>query len=156
MSRARCFVAVAVAPSLLLLLGATNASLEPGMWEMRNTPGVATLDGQALDELPIGPIKTQTICLAARDAANPLRLLTRDLGQDCAVARATIAHGKVRIGGTCPNQLEGPDGSFELTGTLGRDSYQVDFATSAVGDNGRMTFSGRMTGRRVGACPSGR
>ncbi len=152
MSRGRRFVVVAAAPSLLLLLGAADASLQSGMWEMRNSPGVATLDGRALDELPIGPIKTQRICLAAREAANPVRLLTRDLGGDCAVASATVAGGKIRIGGTCPNQLEGPDGTFELTGKLGRDSYEVDFATSAVGDNGRMTFSGKMTGRRVGAC----
>lgn len=152
MKRGRRFVVVAVVPSLLLLLGAADASLQSGMWEMRNTPGVATLDGRALDELPIGPIKTQTVCLPAREAANPVRLLTRDLGEDCAISSATLADGKVRIGGTCPNQLEGPDGTFELTGKLGRDSYEVDFATSAVGDNGRMTFSGKMTGRRVGAC----
>ena len=154
--RGRRFVVVAAAaPSLLLLVGAADASLESGMWEMRNTPGVATLDGRALDELPIGPIKTQTICLAAREAANPVLFLTRDLGADCAVANATVAGGKIRIGGTCPNQLEGPNGTFELSGRLGRDSYEVDFATAAVGDNGRMTFSGKMTGRRVGACPAG-
>ena len=154
--RGRRFVVVAAAaPSLLLLVGAADASLESGMWEMRNTPGVATLDGRALDELPIGPIKTQTICLAAREAADPVLFLTRDLGADCAVANATVAGGKIRIGGTCPNQLEGPNGTFELSGRLGRDSYEVDFATAAVGDNGRMTFSGKMTGRRVGACPAG-
>ncbi|MDP8914414.1 MAG: DUF3617 domain-containing protein [Pseudomonadota bacterium] len=156
MKRRRPLVVVAAVPSLLLFLTAADASLKSGMWEMRNTPGVATLDGRALDELPIGPIKTQTICLAAQEAANPVLLLTRDLGQDCAVASATVAGGKIRIGGTCPNQLEGPDGTFELTGKLSRDSYEVDFATSAVGDNGRMTFSGKMTGRRVGACSSGR
>ena len=152
MKRGHPLVLIVAVPSLLLFLTAANASLKSGMWEIRNTPGVATLDGRALDQLPIGPIRTQTICLAAQEAANPVLLLTRDLGQDCAVVSATVAGGRVRIGGTCPNQLEGPDGTFELTGKLGRDSYQVDFATSAVGDNGRMTFSGKMTGRRVGNC----
>ena len=62
--------------------------------------------------------------------------------------------GKVKIAGTCPNQLEGPESTFEPIGRYDGDSYRVDFATAAVGDNGRMTFSGTMTGRKTGVCPS--
>jgi hypothetical protein len=136
----------------LLLLAAGDAPLIAGKWEIRNTPGVATLDGRPLSELPLSPIKSETICLAVADAADPVRYLTRDMGEDCTVAKGSVAGGRVAIGGTCPNQLEGPDGSFELSGSVGAEEYEVDFATTAIGDNGKMTFSGKMTGRRVGDC----
>ncbi len=139
---------------LLLLVGAAEPGLEGGQWEVRNTPGVATLDGRSLSELPIGPIKTETMCLAGLDSAGLARFLVGDLGEDCTIATSSVRGGKVRIAGSCPNQLEGPDSSFELTGRYDGDSYSVNFATAAVGDNGRMTFSGTMTGRKTGACPS--
>jgi hypothetical protein len=81
-----------------------------------------------------------------------VRYLTRDMGEDCTVATGSVAGGKVSIGGSCPNQLEGPDGIFEIGGTITASSYEVDFATTAIGDNGKMTFSGKMTGRRIGDC----
>lgn len=146
--------ALALVPGLFLLLAASEARLAPGLWEMRNLPGVATLDGRALEELPIGPIKTQTICLPSSEALDPVTFLTRDLGGDCSVTRKQSAGGRIDIAGTCPNQLEGPDGTFQLAGVLASRSYDVQFATTAVGENGRMTFSGKMTGRRVGDCPS--
>jgi hypothetical protein len=126
----------------------------PGLWELRNVPGVATLDGRPLAELPIGPIKTQRLCIAPGAEARQVRFLTRDLGADCKVAAATLASGKVRISGTCANASEGPAGSFLITGIAGRDRYAVHFQTTAIGENGRMTFSGRMSGRRVGNCPA--
>lgn len=144
---------VACAPLLLLLVGgATRSALDPGLWELRNSPGVATLDGRALKDLPLGPIKTDRICLTASQAASPAQFLIRDLGQACTVETSTVARGRLRIAGRCPNQVEGPDGRFELNGRYRRNSYDVRFATTATGENGRMTFSGRMTGKRVGAC----
>ena len=137
---------------LLLLTGSADPPLAPGQWELRNTPGVARLDGRALKELPIGPIRSEMVCLSASEALSPARFLIRDLGEDCTVKNAKVARGRVRIAGTCPNQVEGPDASFQLSGRYDRNSYAVAFATVAVGENGRMTFSGKMTGRRVGAC----
>ena len=136
----------------LLLLAASDAPLKAGLWELRNTPGVATLDGRPLSELPLSPIKSETICLAAADAADPVRFLTRDMAEDCTVANGIVKSGSVAIAGSCPNQLEGPDGSFEISGKLGPARYELDFATTAFGDNGKMTFSGKMTGRRIGDC----
>ena len=146
-------IPAATAASLsLLLLAAGDAPLTAGLWEIRNTPGVATLDGRPLNELPLSPIKSETICIPAAEAKDPVRFLTRDMGEDCKVANGVVKAGSVAIAGSCPNQLEGPDGSFEISGKLGPASYEVDFATTAVGDNGKMTFSGKMTGRRVGDC----
>jgi hypothetical protein len=146
---------IASAPLLLLLVGASSGSaLDPGLWELRNTPGVATLDGRPLKDLPLGPIKTDRMCLTPSQAASPAQFLIRDLGQACTVESSTVARGRLRIAGRCPNQVEGPDGRFELSGKYRRNSYDVRFATTAIGENGRMTFSGRMTGKRVGACPT--
>lgn len=147
MRRAAC-----VASLSLLLLAAGDAPLRAGLWEIRNTPGVATLANRPLSELPLSPIKSETVCLAAAEALDPVRFFTRDMGEDCTVANGVVKSGSVAIAGSCPNQLEGPDGSFEISGKLGSASYEVDFATTAYGDNGKMTFSGKMTGRRVGDC----
>jgi len=145
----------ATAPLSLLLLGTADTPLSAGLWEVRNSPGVATLDGRTLSELPIGPIRTQKICLSPAELAKPVAFLIRDLGQDCVVANAKLAGGRVKVAGSCPNQLEGPDGAFELNGRLASGRYDVAFKTTAFGDNGRMTFSGKMTGRRLGRCPAG-
>jgi hypothetical protein len=142
----------AAVPLLLLLAAAADAPLRSGLWETRNTPGIATLDGRALKDLPIGEIKTDRVCLSAPAAADPVRLFARDLPAGCTVASGKASRGTVRIKGTCPNQLEGPDGTFSLTGRYSRDRYDIAFATTAVGNNGTMTFSGRMVGRRIGAC----
>ena len=155
MSRLRSARTIAAVAPLLLLLAAADTPFSSGLWEIRNLPGVATLDGRALEELPLGPIKIQTICLGPAEASKPITFLTRDLGADCTVKTASLSRGQVQVAGTCPNQLEGPEGSFQLGGKIGAAGYDVDFATTAFGDNGRMTFSGKMTGRRVGSCPRG-
>ena len=144
--------AVAAAPALLLLAATADEPIQPGLWETRNTPGVATLDGRALEDLPIGEIKTDTICLGAEAATDPVRFFARDIPEGCTVASGKASAGTVRIEGSCPNPLEGPRGTFTLTGTYGRNSYDIDFATTAIGNNGTMTFSGKMAGRRIAAC----
>jgi hypothetical protein len=141
----------AAAPALLLLLAASDAPLAAGLWETRNVPGVATLDGTKLEDLPIGPIKTAQICLSAAEASDPARFFARDM-VGCTIGSASASRGRLTVEGTCPNQVEGPDGSFELNGKYDGGSYEVDFATSSLGENGLMTFSGKMTGRRIGAC----
>lgn len=138
----------------LVLSGATDTTLDAGRWDIRNTPGVATLDGRALSELPIGEIKTQSTCLPNLDAGGLARFLTSDLGESCKIVSSTVGGGKLMIAGTCPNELEGPDATFQLTGKYARDGYAIDFATTAVGNNGRMTFSGQMTGKKTGSCAS--
>jgi hypothetical protein len=40
-----------------------------------------------------------------------------------------------------------------LTGRYAPDRYTIDFDTTAYGDNGRMGFSGKLIGRRLGDCP---
>ncbi|HEV2078857.1 MAG TPA: DUF3617 family protein [Allosphingosinicella sp.] len=154
MIRRRRIALVAAVPGLILLLGAGDVPLSGGLWEIRNTPGVATLDGRELNELPIEPIETQKICISPAEAADPVRFFARDMDEGCTIKSASAAGGKVKIVGTCPNQIEGPDGSFELTGGHSAEAYEIDFATTAFGDNGRMTFSGKLNGRRVGDCPA--
>jgi hypothetical protein len=41
----------------------------------------------------------------------------------------------------------------KLSGHYGPDRYEIDFATRAEDFQGVMTFSGKLTGRRIGACP---
>jgi hypothetical protein len=139
----------------VVLVAARDMPLASGLWEIRNTPGVAKLDGKTLANLPLAPIRTDTICLTAAAAAAPAAFFTRDLGEGCTNDDAVVHGGKVGIAGTCPNQDgEGERGRYTLAGSYAGDSYTVQFATDVVGENGRMTFSGTMTGKRVGACPA--
>ena len=141
-------------PALLLAAAGSDTPLSPGLWEIRNTPGVATLDGQTLDDLPLGEIRTQQVCLAAAEAADPAAFFARDKQADCRITSASTADGKVAIDGVCPNPEEGNDGTLKLSGRYGGDSYELDFLTRAEDFQGVMTFSGKLTGRRVGACPA--
>lgn len=146
--------AAALASPLVFLLAATDMPLAPGLWEVRNTPGVATLDGKVLDDLPLGEIKTQQICLQPAQASDPAAFFARDTQDDCKITRATAASGKVDIVGSCPNPEEGNEGSMKLSGRYTGDSYELDFATTAEDFQGVMTFSGKLSGRRVGVCPA--
>ena len=145
-------IALSSALLLLTLAAASDAQLRPGLWEVVNQPGVATLDGKELDDLPLGPIKTQQICLAAGDAADPARFFARDTAADCRILSSSLAGGQVRIKGACPNPEEGNEGAVELSGKFDATSYKLDFATRAEDFQGVMTFSGKLTGRRVGEC----
>lgn len=144
---------LAAAPLLVLVLAADAAPLNTGAWEILNTPGVAALDGQILNELPIEPVKSSRICVTAKEAADPAAFFNRDMDPACSIAKSHTSGGAVHISGTCPNQLgEGPDGQFELKGKFDSRSYDIDFATTAFGDNGKMTFSGNLKGRYLGSC----
>jgi hypothetical protein len=143
---------IAAAPLFLLALASDAAPLESGAWEILNTPGVASLDGQVLNELPIEPVKSTRICVTPKDAANPAAFFNRDMDPACSITKSSASGGSVHIAGTCPNQLEGPDGQFELKGKFDNRSYDIEFATTAFGDNGKMTFSGNLQGRYVGSC----
>lgn len=144
--------AATCAPALLMLLAAADAPLSAGAWEIRNTPGMATLDGEELSALPLGPIRTESICLSPAQALEPARFFARELDPGCTVTSASIDGGKVAIAGTCPNQVEGPDGAFTLSGRWESDRYDITFQTAVEGENGRMGFSGALSGHRVGSC----
>ena len=146
------FSKIAAAAVFLPLLASGAPALDSGTWEILNTPGVATLDDQVLNDLPIEPIKSSKMCVTERDAADPAAFFKRDMDAECTVSRSNTSGGIVDIAGTCPNQLEGPDSRFELKGKFDSRSYDIDFATTAFGDNGKMTFSGNLKGRRLGSC----
>ncbi len=143
----------AIIALLPLLAAGSDAQLRPGLWELVNKPGVATLDGKELDDLPLGEIKTQKVCLAPAEAADPARFFARDTLADCRIVKSDLAGGRVQINGACPNQEEGNEGTLELKGRFDPQSYQLDFASRAEDFQGVMTFSGTLTGRRVGDCP---
>ena len=138
----------------LALGAAADTTLAPGLWEIRNTPGVATLDGRPLDDLPLGEIKTQQVCLAAAEAADPAIFFARDTQADCRITAIAAVGGKIDIDGVCPNPDEGTEGTLKLSGGYAADSYELDFSTRAEDFQGVMTFSGKLTGRRIGACPA--
>lgn len=138
--------------ALLLLAAAADAPLSPGLWEISNAPGQATLDGKVLDDLPLGEIRTQQVCLAAAEAGDPVRFFARDTQENCRITSGKAAAGKVEIAGICPDPEAGTEGTVKLSGRFTTDSYELDFATSAEDFQGVMTFSGKLTGRRVGPC----
>ena len=142
----------AMLASMPLLIGGADVQLAPGLWQLVNTPGVATLDGRELDDLPLGPVKTQEVCLAAADAADPAGFFARDTQADCKITSAKLAGGTVEIVGACPNPDEGNEGALKLSGRYAPDRYELDFSTRAEDFQGVMTFSGKLTGRRIGAC----
>lgn len=147
--RRALLIAVAGAP---LLLASADVTLAPGRWLLTNTPGVATLDGRELDDLPLGPVKTQEVCLAAAEAAKPAAFFARDTAADCRITSATLAGGQVEITGACPNPEEGNEGVLKLSGRYAPDSYELDFSSRAEDFQGVMTFSGKLTGQRTGTC----
>lgn len=152
MSGYRLIRAAVIAPAMLLAIGASDASIAPGLWEVRNTPGIATLDGKELDDLPLGPIRSEEICVAPADAADPVAFFARDTKSDCSITSGSAAGGKVEISGRCPNPEEETEGTLKLSGRYDSDSYELDFATTAEDFQGVMTFSGKLSGKRLGAC----
>lgn len=140
------------------LLAATAAvpTLQPGAWEYINYPGVASLDGRALADLPYTPPPPERLCLTKSQAANPAAWLARDTPGDCTITRSSVTGGRVDIRGTCPPAAPGfAAGTLVLTGRWSATSYDLDFKTVTRAENGTMGFSGRLTGKRLGACPTG-
>ena len=144
----------AAAALAFLLIAAGDAPLEPGLWEIRSIPGKATLDGKVLDDLPLGESRTERVCLASAQAADPATFFARDTTQDCKITSSDTAAGKVDISGRCPSPEEGSDGTMKLSGRYSSSSYELDLVTSAEDFQGKMTFSGRLAGRRIGPCPA--
>lgn len=148
-------------PILLALAAATLTGaatpptrLSPGEWQIENVPVGASLDGRALGDLPYTPGAPQRVCLSAADAVDPARWFLRDSGKGCTIAERSIAGGRVAIAATCPGQAAGDaPGTVHLTGTWAPGRYDLRFATTTVGENGTMGFTGTITGRRLGACP---
>ena len=138
----------------VLLLAASDTALAPGLWEVRGTPEVASLDGQVLGDFPLEAFETQLICLTPADAADPVGLLFRDTVTDCTLGKSRFAGGVVRVSGTCASQSDGPPGTVAIQGRYDRDSYAVTFATEAQGENGLAAFSGSLVGCRIGDCPA--
>lgn len=142
--------------ALLLVGGAPpSATLRPGLWRYDNVPTGASLDGRALGDLPYTPAGPQEVCMSPAEAADPARWFLRDSGTGCSVTRAVVAGGAVDIAATCPGQAAGDaPGTVHLTGTWSADRYALRFATTTIGENGTMGFTGTIAGRRVGACPA--
>jgi hypothetical protein len=133
-----------------------ESRLRTGLWEIRNTPGAATLDGKALDDLPLPPLEPVRVCLRASDAAAPARFLAGATAADCRVVSSSIKGGRLDVRLACPSADQGArEGAMTLEGRYAPDRYDVNFGTTAFGDNGRMTFSGKLSGRWVGDCPAG-
>ena len=142
--------------AVLLLGAAPSARLHPGLWEIRNDPDAATLDGKVLHDLPLDAIRPQQVCMTPAEAADPATWLARDSAADCTLTKRRLGGGKVDIAGSCPAQEEGkPAGSLRLGGTWAPERFAMRFRTTSFGSNGTMGFSGTMVGRRIGDCPGG-
>lgn len=145
---------------MMLLAAATapppaRATIAPGLWEIRNVPKTATLDGRALADLPLGAIRSERVCLNAAAAASPAAWFARDTADLCRLTQAAVAGGRVTIRGACPTDIAGKEGALVLDGRYDAGSFAVDFATTTPQPEGVMRFSGTMHGRRLGTCPAG-
>ena len=138
--------------SLLCAAASSEVALSPGLWQIMNTPGQATLDGRNLTELPLSVLKPERICLSPAQARDPATFLPGDIRPDCRITESTAAAGKLRIRAVCPGEGGFGDATLSLDGRFDKDDYEVRFETASHGDNGRMTFSGKLTGRRIGKC----
>lgn len=139
---------------LLLTAAATPTSLRPGLWQIASTPGTASLDGRPLGDLPYTPpTGVDTICLTPAAARDPARWLARDAAAGCILSRRSAAGGRVDMAGTCPPQAAGlTPGTVRITGRWTPTSYALRFATQNPSENGRMGFTGTLTGKRIGDC----
>lgn len=139
----------------LLLLAATTATTpQPGLWAITSAPQQATLNGRPLGDLPYTPpTAPERQCLGAADLTDPVAFVAKQAPPGCAVAgRLATAHG-VTLTGTCPPQADGlARGNFHLIATWTQTTYSIRFSTSNPSENGVMGFTGRVDGRRVGAC----
>lgn len=142
--------------ALMLLAATAPAAFQPGQWQVATAPGTATLDGKPLGDLPYsGPDAPDSFCLAAAQAADPAAWLARDIAPGCTLTRRVIAGGRVDLAGTCPPQAPGlPRGTVRLTGRYSPTGYALRFVTTNPSENGVMGFTGTMTGKRVGECPT--
>ena len=149
----RTFIAAAAGA---LLAGASEApGLAPGLWETVNRPGTATLDGRALNDLPLFEIQTERVCLSPEAAAEPAAFLAGDVAGECSLGKAVVADGRLEVTGVCPSEEGFEPGTLRMTGAVGRESYEISFETTTEKDNGRLGFTGTLSGRRVGECPEG-
>ena len=151
--RSLVLAAVAAAAGCATATSPGGSALAPGLWETRNRPGTATLDGEARNELPLPPLEPERVCLSSADAADPARFLAGATAPGCRITSSTWAGGRARVEASCPSPDGGKDGTMVLTGRYAADRYTIDFDTTAFGDNGRMRFTGKLIGRRLGDCP---
>ena len=140
---------------LPLLLAATPAGFTPGLWQITSAPGVATLDGQPLGDLPYTPpTAPESVCVPAGELRDPAAWLSRTVAEGCTLTRRSIARGRVDIAGACPPQAPGlRPGAVRLTGRWTPGAYDLRFVTTNPSENGVMGFTGTLTGKRIGDCP---
>lgn len=141
--------------ALPLLAASDAAPLEAGLWEVTNTPGVAKLDGRELSDLPLFEIVSQQLCLTPEEAANPARFLAGDLAGECELGAVAVRGARLSLSGICPSPDGREPGSVVLAGAAEPGRYSLEFETITFGENGKMSFTGKLSGRRIGPCPEG-
>lgn len=141
--------------ALALLATSAPAALQPGQWQVASTPGIATLNGRPLGDLPYTPPDMpDSVCLSPTQARDPAAWLARDVAPGCSFTRKQVAAGRIDLAGTCPPQAPGlARGTVRLSGRFTSTSYTLRFATTNPSENGVMGFTGTVVARRVGACP---
>jgi hypothetical protein len=142
----------AAALAVLLAGGSEGPALLAGLWEVTNTPGVARLNGRELKDLPLFQIRTEQVCVTPEVAANPAAFLAGDVAGHCDLNDVTVSNGRLQVSGVCPSADGGEPGTLAMQGPLERERYEIHFETSSSNDNGRMSFTGKLSGRRLGEC----
>lgn len=144
------------ASSVLLLAAAPSPPLTPGLWEHSLVFVLDQVNGSdAVAERMQGLLPTPKPtrdCYDAGELTDPSRFLLDGTDRRCRFSRIDMAAGKLSAAGDCTDagrsmHVEG-SGSYTATG------YDFTFTGTGAANGLDMTFRGRDSARRVGACPA--
>lgn len=141
----------------LLLAAAPAPPLAPGLWEetlvfaLDSVNGSQDMAAHMASALP-NP-QPQRACYTDTDLAHPQTLFLAGAEQACRFNRFTMEGGRIAATGECS---DGHGQSMQVSGTGTYTAAGYDFSFTGTGQAGTLalTFRGRDSGRRVGACPA--
>ena len=136
--------------------GGAAFAMNPGEWEMTVQMVRMSAPGVPAGAMPQAPATTVRTCLTPEQASQPTPGFLTGGGQAGADSNCTyenFSNAGGRIQGTV--QCTMPEGTMRMTldGTVTATSYEMTQQTQMSGAN-QMEMENRITGRRVGDCPS--
>jgi hypothetical protein len=140
----------------LLLAAAPSPPLAPGLWEETLVFALDSVNGSAdaaahmASALP--DRKPQRACYTDADLAHPQDIFLAGAEQACRFNRFTMSGGRIEASGECS---DGRGQTMKVSGTGSYTAAGYDFSFTGTGRAGNLdlTFRGRDSGRRIGACP---
>lgn len=150
--------------------GSGGGSILPGQWEMTTRvelvemPG-ATPQQQEAIRSQLGRADARRTCIAAEEAADPLREFRRTAsnlpGQTCQITEEVFTGGAIRFAMACRGSGEAPASTqVSMTGTYAATAIDAGLsitvanpAPSPAAQAQSIRMRSSITGRRLGDCP---